>query len=111
MRNIPPALSAEEWRVRRFGPVAIETVGEETQLVVRDGDGDGMSIAGIDEKFALMALANDALPDGDPRKFTVTDVAVCRLVMERVIAMEGEYRLHSMINQLCDKLTALLPTR
>lgn len=111
MQRIRPALSTEEWGERRSGAVALMAVGDETHVVITDADGEVVSITGSDATFALMALANDALPDVDARKFGVTDVAICRLVMERLMALDSDPRLHSLANQLCEKVAALLPVR
>jgi hypothetical protein len=50
--------------------VSLDHVDGETHVVVTDPDGELVSVSGSEEVFALMALANDALPDGDPRKIT-----------------------------------------
>jgi hypothetical protein len=68
--EIAPALEPEEWRHRRCGAVSLDRVDAETHVVVRDPDGEIVSVSGPAEVFALMALANAALPDGDPRKIT-----------------------------------------
>ena len=68
--EIAPALEPEEWRARRCGPVSIDRVDGETHVVVTDPDGEIVSVSGPEEVFGLLALANDALPDGDPRKIS-----------------------------------------
>ena len=68
--EIAPALEPEEWRARRCGPVSIDRVDGETHVLVTDPDGEIVSVSGPEEVFALLALANDALPDGDPRKIS-----------------------------------------
>jgi hypothetical protein len=73
-------------------------------------DGDVVSVTGGDSLFALMALANDALPNEDDRKLTVTDVAVLRILMELISESEpSAIRLHALATALHDKLSALLP--
>ena len=67
--EIAPALGSEEWKHRRCGAVSLVHL-DETHIVVTDPDGEIVSVSGPAELFALMALANDALPDGDPRKIT-----------------------------------------
>lgn len=109
--SIPPALSPEERRQRRSGPVAVHAIGDETHLLVTDPDGYVVSVTGSETTFALMALANDALPAGDARKFTVADVAVCRIIMERITAFDAKPHLQRLVSQLCAKVAALLPTR
>jgi hypothetical protein len=68
--EIAPALEPEEWQDLHCGSVAIDQVGDETHIVVTDPDGEVVSISGPQEIFALIALANSALPNGDPRKIT-----------------------------------------
>jgi hypothetical protein len=67
--------------------------------VVRDPDGEIVSVSGPAEVLALMALANDALPNGDPRKITVECV-------QRLRAGDP-----ATVLQLADVLAALLPGR
>lgn len=89
--KIESALTAEEWKERRVRFVGLP------ELVLHD-DGDGMELvvyAGdcIWEKLkfnqapaidlpSLIALANAALPDSDPRKITREDVEVLRSAAE-----------------------------
>lgn len=68
--EIAPALEEQEWKDLRCGCIAIDQVGDETHIVVTDPDGEVVSVSGPQELFALIALANAALPDGDPRKIT-----------------------------------------
>ena len=68
--EIAAALEPEEWQHFRCGGIAIDQVGDETHIVLTDPDGEVVSISGPQELFALVALANSALPDGDPRKIT-----------------------------------------
>jgi len=68
--EIAPALEQQEWKDLRCGCIAIDQVGDETHIVVTDPDGEVVSVSGPQELFALIALANAALPDGDPRKIT-----------------------------------------
>ena len=107
---IRPALQKEEWQQRRSGAVSVDSIGEETHLVVRDPDGGVVSVSGSDAIFAVMALANDTLPNEDPRKLTVTDIAVLRILLERISESEPNgRRLLSLGIALTDKLAALLP--
>lgn len=107
---IRPALQSEEWQQRRSGPVSIDTLGDETHLVLRDPDGDVVSVSGADAIFAVMALANATLPNEDPRKLTITDIAVLRILMERISKNEPNgRRMIALAIALRDKLNALLP--
>lgn len=95
--EIAPALEPDEWKHRRCAAVSIDRVDGETHVVVTDPDGEMVSVSGPEEVFALMALANDALPDGDPRK-------ICRAWIERI--RHGDERSRAPI---ADALAALLP--
>src|SRR5438046_2453426 len=68
--EIASALDPQEWRDLRCGCIAIDRVGDETHVVVTDPDGEVVSVSGPQELFALIALSNAALADGDPRKIT-----------------------------------------
>ena len=68
--EIAPALKPNQWKERNVGYAYVDHVDDETHVVVVDPDDQLVSVSGPDEVFALMALANDALPDGDPRKLT-----------------------------------------
>ena len=108
--EIRPALTAAEWTERRSGPVSIDLLNDETHLVVRDPDNDVVSVSGLDELHALVALANDALPDTDRRKLTRRDVAVLGIVIDHIdrTAPNGE-RLATLAQELFAKLAALVP--
>src|SRR5687767_949169 len=72
-----PALTPDEWKARRAErnvdgcDVTIE-VGSGELAVRYTADAAGVDAIGIPTKaiHALVALANDALPDGDPAKLT-----------------------------------------
>ena len=87
---ITPALEPADWAQRRRGAIAIDPHAETARVVVTDGDGQAVRVSGSDALFALMALANDALPDGDPRKLT-------RDVAEAVCASCDELSAHAEI--------------
>ena len=95
--EIAPALEQQEWKDLRCGCIAIDQVGEETHVVVTDPDGEVVSVSGPQELFALMALANAALPVGDPRKIT-------REWIEQLRNGDASSRV-----RLADVLSALLP--
>jgi len=107
---IRPALAADEWRERRSGPLRIDAVGDETHLILQDPDGDVVSVSDSNGLFALMALANCALPNEDARKLTVTDVAVLELLIRSAADTDvAGGRLHALAIALREKLSALLP--
>ena len=60
--TIRPALTPAQWEEHRAGAVFLHVVDDETHVVVADPDNQLVSVSGPSELFALMALANDALP-------------------------------------------------
>jgi hypothetical protein len=106
---IRPALSPTEWHRRQCGAVSVHVVNDETHVALRDPDGEVVSVSGDDDLFAMMALANCAMSDEDPRKLCRKDLAVLSVLID-------EYRLHgadrqimSIAHNLYEKLAALLP--
>lgn len=83
--KVEPALSAEEWRLRAFWR-SKHMVDEDTLdggLTVRVNAGGGNPGRGIgtipvEEIPALIALANDAIPDSDRRKITREKIRLLR---------------------------------
>jgi hypothetical protein len=106
---IRPALTSEEWEGRRSGPVHVEIINDEVHVVVRDPDDSLVSVSGTDELCALIALANDALPDDEARKLTRTDVVLLRILADQIDAERpGGIRLLGLTASLHDKLVALV---
>jgi len=107
--EIAPALAANEWKDRRCGAVSVHDVDEETHVVLTDPDGEMVSVSGPAEVFALIALANDALPDGDPRKITRETV---RLLVQLTTDTWAGHRAtdqRDSLARLARSLEALLP--
>ena len=65
---IRPALEPSEWKVRRSGPISLDAIDRTDYIVIEGPGGETVKVSGADEIFALISLANDALPDDDPRK-------------------------------------------
>ena len=106
---IRPALTSQEWEGCRSGPVHVETINDEVHVVVRDPDDSLVSVSGRDELCALIALANDALPDDEARKLTRTDIVLLRTLAEPIDAERpGGIRLLGLTALLHDKLVALV---
>lgn len=68
--EITPALTPDEWAHRKVERPATRIVADDVRLRVADPEGPAADVSGADELFALMALANHALPENDPRKLT-----------------------------------------
>lgn len=72
--GVGAALAVDAWAARRFRGLALET-GDRTACVTAEGPrGERVSISNTEELFALMALANAALPASDPRRITAAMV-------------------------------------
>jgi hypothetical protein len=108
--DIAPALDPEQWARRRCGSLAIEQVDDEVHVVVADPDGEVVSVSGSAELFALMALANDALPDRDPRKITLHAVFDVQVAAE-MARLAGVGGVAVRLVKLADMLEAALPPR
>jgi len=97
--QIAPALEPEEWKCRRSG-ASIDYVDGETHIVMTDPDGEIVSVSGPAEIFALMALANHALPLGDPRRTTRESVELLKALTADTWAgtlpQSSETPLHSL---------------
>lgn len=99
-QQIAPALTAEEWASKskadaggvRF-TLELGFVGVVPQITF---DGVGPMLRYSDMP-ALMALANAALPDDDPRKITRADVETLRRHDDAIL------------DRIADQLAALLP--
>ena len=105
-----PALTPDEWCVRRSGPVFLDVINEETHVIVADPDQQVVSVTGPNELHGLVALANDALPADDPRKLTGTDLAVLSILMDRLDRTKpNTTRLVALSEALFQKISALLP--
>jgi hypothetical protein len=120
---IEPALTAEEWAQTRIEPISLNGT-----LVVHD-DGDGLEVVTYETpgdvatmaKFKIdtwdrdgiagvIALANTALPDNDPRKLMAADVAALdEAIMYVGPLADREEPLRAELTALRDKLAALLP--
>jgi hypothetical protein len=112
---IEPALTAEEWantsatRGRDGWEVAIEA-GDGISFRY-DADKAGSDDIGVPVSAlpAVVALANAALPDDDPRKLVAADV---KALNESAELIEGEYHhslLPSALCALAARIAALLP--
>ena len=122
VRDILPALSAEEWAKReirrsdadvtvwaRIEPV----VGLQVEFVY-GGSYGAKDVANI---AAIIALANAAMNDEDPRKFTRATVDALRLLLdfchEKHVGFGGWYEEHAAalppVDDLADAIESYLP--
>lgn len=116
--EVRPALTAAEWRgntlvradARRPGwAVAVERDAGGRELFVRyaaDRHGTDAIPLPPDALPAVIALANAALPDGDPRKITRADVDVLRTAYLDTLGVSDD---EPSLKPLIAKLAALLP--
>jgi len=115
---IRPALEPGEWKERRSGPISLD-VGDTFDYVVIEGpSGETVTVSGADEIFALISLANDALPLDDPRKITHGWLARVEAIRDMLLEMaaEGEESLErdrrelaKGWDQMVQVLSAILP--
>lgn len=97
--EVKPALSGDEWATRQYRreftdahgwgelvEIFARTEREGDRLEISTVDGGGGTIL-LDDLHPLMALANAALPEGDPRKITRADVEAVRLAADEASSM------------------------
>ena len=115
---IRPALEPEEWKQRRSGPISLDVIGSFDYVVIEGPSGETVTLTGADEIFALISLANDALPNDDPRKITAGWLARVEAIRDliRDLADKGDPKMAPLRHQLSDGweqmaqvLTAILP--
>ena len=115
---IRPALAPEEWKQRRSGPISLDVVGSLDYLVIEVPNGENVTVNGADEIFALISLANDALPEHDPRKISHGWLARVEAIrdMIRDMADNGDPKLATYRRELAEGwdqmaqvLSAILP--
>lgn len=115
---IRPALEPGEWKLRRSGPISLDVVDRIDYIVIEGPGGETVKVTGTDEIFALISLANDALPPEDPRKITHGWLARVETVrdMIRDLADSGDPKLASLRHelalgwdQMAQVLSAILP--
>jgi hypothetical protein len=107
-----PALTRDQWQERRTGSVAIERTDDEVRLVARIAEGELLVVSGADNLRRLIALANDALPDSDPRKITGADIAFLKTIADSVDGDELDVaEMLALAETLSEKVGALLLRR
>ena len=101
---IRPALEPEEWKQRRSGPISLDVIGSFDYVVIEGPNGETVTVNGADELFALISLANDALPLDDPRKITHGWLARVEAIrdMIRDMADKSDPTLAPLRRQLAD---------
>jgi hypothetical protein len=99
---IRPALGPGEWKLRRSGPISLDVVDRIDYIVIEGPAGETVKVTGADEIFALISLANDALPPDDPRKITHGWLARVETVrdMIRDLADSGDPQYQSLRHEL-----------
>jgi hypothetical protein len=111
--EIPPALTPDEWKRRAMGQrplveAELGTVGEndEHTLYITDD----LNAFGADNLPGLIALANAALPDTDPRKITRHHVWIVRTLADHVDTQHpGGIRFRREALELAAVLESYLP--
>lgn len=98
--TIPPALTADQWAYWLRDPSNLK--------YHLDSACDHVAYDIHLSRPALAALANAALPDGDPRKITREDLAPIGVARDW-FAMSGDTEARDVLARLYAKLAALLP--
>lgn len=93
--GVRPALSAGEWAELDHYPASPSTLEDVQTLPL------------IDDRHRAVALANHALPDGDPRKITRADVDALRDDLSD--HPDDRARQEAVLRRIADKIAALLP--
>jgi hypothetical protein len=115
---IPPALEPGQWKQRRSGPISLDVIDSAEYVVIEGPNGETVTVSGVEEIFALISLANDALPRDDPRKITHSWLARVEAIRDMLIALsaEGDKRLEAERrelargwDQMAQVLSAILP--
>ena len=68
--DVGAALAVEAWAVGRFRGLALETRNQTPCVSAEGPAGERVSVSCAEELFAMMALANAALPVSDARRIT-----------------------------------------
>ena len=89
--GVGAALAVDAWAARRFRGLALETQNRTSCVTAEGPRGERVSISSAEELFALIALANDALPGTDPRKITPSMVDSIRQQAESL-----EIQIHAL---------------
>ena len=85
--GVDAALAVDAWASRRFRGLALETLNRTACVTAEGPRGERVSISAAEELFALMALANAALPATDARKITASMVDA---VQEQAEVLEAQ---------------------
>jgi hypothetical protein len=104
--DIPPALTEAEWSfkiVDRPSVRADANRGFRGHFLFPDGMVDANDVA------ALIALANAAMNDEDPRKFTRRQIKVLRQAAEFCSMSPSQSWLHEELHDIADAIESLLP--
>jgi len=116
--SIRPALGPAQWKARRSGPISLDVVDRIDYIVIEGPNGETVKVTGADEIFALISLANDALPPDDPRKITPGWLARVETIRDMIgdLAASGDPQFTSLRqelatgwDQMAQVLTAILP--
>lgn len=102
--EIRPALEPREWRERRSGAISLDVVNDFDYVVIEGPSGETVKVSGADDIFALISLANDAMPADDPRKIDHGWLARVETVRDliRDLASSGDPAYAALRRQLAD---------
>ena len=108
-RDVP---TRDDFLQLRWDGTHLSRTDKEAWLVVRSKDGESATVRGAENLWRLIALANDALPDGDPRKITRADTHLLNALVASIEVQDTDFsRLLPLFDALGQKLGALLQRR
>lgn len=104
-------LTDDDVHRRPWDAIHLNRTNEEAWLVVRYKTGESVTVSGAENLWRLVALANDALPEGDSRKFTRADAQLLNALIAAIEVQDADFsRLLPLFDALYQKLGALMQT-
>ena len=105
-------LTGDDLQRLRWDSAHLTPTDEEPWLIVRCNNGQSATVRGAENLWRLVALANEALPEGDPRKITSADAHLLYALVASIEVQDTELaRLLPLFDALGKKLGALLHGR
>ena len=106
------ALTRDEWQPQFWNVAVVTRVGDDVRVLLRCAGGESLALNGADNLWRLIAMANDALPNSDPRKITLEDVHVLHALVASIEVQDVDLRrLLPHVDALSEKFGALLAER
>lgn len=114
--KIEPALTAEEWEQRTYRSITGREFSHIEAQGVQLHDNGVMVLVGLDDDrdinaspAALIALANAALPDSDPRKITREKIEHMKAIAESIRPTTSNESHIGFLEEFATALESYLP--